>query len=96
VSGEACLICGATLERPATGRPPTYCGVPCRRAAELERGRLDRRLERLEDSAAKLRFWGTAQRQLPEVEAEIERVRARLLALLGPEEGVSPASESGG
>ena len=40
-----CLKCGAALEPRATGRPPTYCGPVCRRAAEFELRRLQRRLE---------------------------------------------------
>ena len=44
---EICRMCGATLRRPATGRPPSYCGTPCRRAAELAIKRQDRRIERL-------------------------------------------------
>jgi hypothetical protein len=31
-----CIVCGSELEQPATGRPRTYCGEPCRRAAEYE------------------------------------------------------------
>jgi hypothetical protein len=88
-----CLVCGGPLKRPAVGRPPTYCGVPCRRAGELERERLQRRLERLEDSRAQWQAWGNADDKLAIVDGHIAEAQSRLLALLGAEEGVSPASE---
>jgi uncharacterized Zn finger protein (UPF0148 family) len=44
---DTCRNCGSPLTRPATGRPPSYCGVPCRRSAELAIKRQDRRIERL-------------------------------------------------
>jgi sugar-specific transcriptional regulator TrmB len=33
----------------SVGRPPSYCSAPCRRLAEYEIRRLDRRLGRYED-----------------------------------------------
>ena len=36
----ACLMCDTPLDQPATGRPRTYCGVACRRAAEYELRRI--------------------------------------------------------
>jgi hypothetical protein len=87
-----CLICKEPLEQPTTGRPRVYCSTACRRAAELEIRRCNRRLERLEESASNLRLWGTATKQLPRVEAEIERAQARLLALLADREGLSPTA----
>lgn len=49
VEKRACLKCGATLA-PAEGpgRPSTYCGEACRRLAEFELRRLDRRLAKYE------------------------------------------------
>lgn len=44
----SCPIDGRPLTRPATGRPPTYCSVACRRVAEAELRRIDRRLATLE------------------------------------------------
>ncbi len=44
----SCLKCGSPLTKSATGRPPRYCSVACRRAAEYERKRIQRHLERLE------------------------------------------------
>ena len=43
-----CPIDARPLIRPATGRPPTFCSVACRRVAEAELRRIDRRLAGLE------------------------------------------------
>ncbi len=80
-----CRICGGPLPVGTTGRPRTYCGTPCRRSAELEIRRLDRRLGDLEERLAELRIstlhvFGDDPKRL---QAEIKRVRARLLVLLG-------------
>ena len=87
-----CLKCGEPLpERAATGRPTTYCGVPCRRAGEFEIRRLNRRLERLEETASELRHsrstirdWlgRTRQQALADTAAEIGAAEERLRALL--------------
>ena len=93
----ACLKCGGPLpERPATGRPPAYCSVACRRAAEFEIRRLNRRLETLETKASALRHgrdtgirdWQgrTPQMALADAEGEIADAEARLRALLAGEE----------
>lgn len=47
-TSPACRKCGTPLSTPLTGRPPAYCSVGCRRAAEYERKRLQRHLEQLE------------------------------------------------
>ena len=45
-----CPKCGATLPTPAaTGRPRRYCSTACRRLGEIERRRLTRILDALED-----------------------------------------------
>ncbi len=44
-----CLKCGGTVSKSKNGRPPVYCGPSCRRSAEFEIRRLDRRIARLED-----------------------------------------------
>ena len=50
-----CLKCGSNrLTKLATGRPPVYCSVACRRAAEYEIKRLQRHLARLEIEAEDL------------------------------------------
>jgi hypothetical protein len=50
VNRTACVMCGTDLEQPTTGRPRTYCGPVCRRAAEYELRRLQRQLEGAEQS----------------------------------------------
>jgi hypothetical protein len=90
-----CLICGAALEQPVTGRPPDYCGQPCRRAARYERQRLQRRLSTLEDGLSNLRALGpaaTTPAYLARLQEQIDRAQARLLALLG---GPDDAAVSG-
>jgi hypothetical protein len=75
-------------------RPPTYCWVSCRRAAEREVRRATRRLERLEDEEMQLRrqlddvddFYGERRhlrRKHRWVTAEIERLEGRLRLLFG-------------
>lgn len=81
-----CLICGADLERPPTGRPPSYCGQVCQRLAKNERRRLDRQLGNLERFTSSLRMMGGGprhfQRELTHAQAEMERIEARLRVLL--------------
>jgi hypothetical protein len=92
---RACLICGAALEQPATGRPPDYCSPACRRAARYERQRLQRRLSNLETGLANLRALGpgaTTPGYLASVQEQIDQAQARLLALLG---GPDDAAVSG-
>ena len=43
-----CRKCGTPLPEPSVGRPRTYCGVACRRAAEREIRRLDNSIAALE------------------------------------------------
>ena len=92
-----CAHCGNKLPAPAsTGRPRTFCGEACKRAAAYEITRLNRLLERLEGQLADERVTTThsdcaqysdvygrlpAQR-IDAIEAEINRTRGRLLALL--------------
>jgi hypothetical protein len=90
---SACLICGAGLEQPATGRPPDYCGPPCRSAARYERQRLQRQLGTLETGLANLRALGpgaTTPAYLARIQEQINQAQARLLVLLGgPDQAVS-------
>jgi predicted nucleic acid-binding Zn ribbon protein len=74
----ACLVCRAPLERPEMGRPPSYCSTGCRRAAEYELRRLQRRLQVLEDQAARERILGNAV-LAGRVESEVKRAELRLL-----------------
>ena len=52
--GALCPICRAPIVQPATGRPRRYCSEACRRVAEHERRRLDRRLLALESERDRL------------------------------------------
>jgi len=78
---KPCLKCGAPLTSPPTGRPPRYCSVGCRRAAEYELRRIQRHLERLERQSE----W-VARDYLKEHRAKIAQLEARLKELLEPEE----------
>ena len=79
----ACLKCSAPLEAPTTGRPPRYCTVGCRRAAEFELRRLQRHLERLERQAESP--W-LSPSGLKETQDRIAQLEVRLRLLLAPEE----------
>lgn len=46
---ENCKVCNQELTQPTKGRSRTYCNTTCRRMAEFEVRRINRRLERLED-----------------------------------------------
>lgn len=92
-----CAHCGTKLPAPAkTGRPRTFCGEPCKRAAGYEVTRINRRLEKLEQELSDERISTThsdcaqysdcygrlpAQR-IDAYELEISRTRTRLLELL--------------
>ncbi len=97
-----CPIDGTPLPPSATGRPPTYCSVGCRRTAEYELRRLDRRLGSLEvqrdtiqvrlDRYAVMPPQGTAVvategLALASVEAAIVRATDRLRELLAGGDG---------
>ncbi len=79
--------CGKSLEQPAgAGRPPTYCGTACRRAAEFEIRRLDKLLARLEDRLVDLRLRSfSIEREGVEaarITAEVELAHRRMVVLL--------------
>jgi hypothetical protein len=82
-----CRICTAPLAQKPTGRPPTYCGELCRRLAEHEVRRLQRRLTTLEADQSDARITlamastGTPERNkrhINALQAEIDLARARL------------------
>jgi len=81
-----CPIDGKALTRPASGRPPVYCSSACRRVAEAELRRLDRRLASLESErdafAVSIAAWGIAgspssKRQVAAIETAIAKATAR-------------------
>ena len=90
---DTCVKCFRPLARGPVGRPAAYCSPGCRRAAEYELRRLQRRLERLEDERERWRravagvgfFTGSpayASAMLARVEAEVAEAEARLRSLL--------------
>jgi hypothetical protein len=82
MSGAGCLKCEEPIPEPRRA-DSRYCSEACKLAAEYERRRLQRRLERLEDAAVQWRAWPDSERQLAHVQAEIVQAEARLLVLLG-------------
>lgn len=95
----ACAYCGGGVEQPSggVGRPSSYCSAGCRRAAQSERQRITRHLERLEAETLDLRhavrrggglhvavaagFQSPAER-LEDVERDVAELRGRLRELL--------------
>lgn len=81
---DKCVMCGRALTQPSTGRPRRYCSTGCRRAADLEVRRLDRRLDQLEQRLqwANLNFWETGKDEIEKIEQLIDLIKRRLIALL--------------
>lgn len=82
-----CPFCAGELPTGARrGRPKTYCSAACRRSAELEIRRIDRRLAALEGSLSYERQSPLAgltyDMTIAPIEEEIARQRKRLLELL--------------
>jgi hypothetical protein len=86
---KRCKKCLRPLpDQPATGRPKSYCGPACRRAAQSDIGRVNHLIDTLEDSLAHFRS-GLATSffyDIPTIENELERQRNRLHELLEPDE----------
>ena len=89
-----CATCQASLTQPATGRPRVFCSVPCRRVAESEVRRIERRLEQLDDylTTAGRTAWAFTPRQheadMAHTRRQIEDAVARqreLFARLAPD-----------
>jgi hypothetical protein len=86
----SCLVCGAELEQPATGRPPSYCSPVHRRAAEYELRRVQSLLTQAEKASQRARAaqatntWdkSSARASVKFWTAEVNRLQLRLLALL--------------
>jgi len=89
-----CVKCGTGVEQPTTGRPRSYCGPVCRRAAEFKLRRLQRRLEAAEQSVLMARRTpefgpGSPQhhrRQLAFAEGHLAGLEERLRTLLSDPE----------
>ena len=84
---NTCAFCGDELPPPAeTGRPRTFCGETCKRAAAYEITRINRRLEKLEDNLSSQRVfceqWGSPKSVITIIENELTLTRKRLLELL--------------
>jgi hypothetical protein len=87
-----CVKCGQSFETKATtGRPPSYCSTACRRSAEYELGRINRRLasleDRLESEKLSLRKGGDAEERrrgerIAALEAMITETEIRFKQLL--------------
>ncbi len=81
-----CPIDGNTLTRPATGRPSLYCSVACRRVAEAELRRLDRRLASLEAERDKVSLDGAMGYDYPTADQYRRRQAAIETAIAGATE----------
>ncbi len=88
-----CVMCGGELPEPAsTGRPRSYCSMPCKRAAEYELRRAQSLLLSAERSEARERSlalgvdhsWkGQRHKDAAKFWAgEVERLQGRLVVLL--------------
>lgn len=82
-----CLKCGKSLDEASDkGRPPAYCSLSCRRAAEMEIRRADKRLEALEVDAQNIRLgrmMDLGGKEEGKIVDEIKLIEARLKLLLG-------------
>lgn len=92
---QECAICQAELEQSKTGRPKQYCSTGCRRMAEREIKRLEKRIAELEGDLMRFRCLkpdemlcgGKAVDVIARHEAELKRQNDRFRLLLsGPEE----------
>lgn len=82
---DRCPIDGNALTRPATGRPPLYCSVACRRVAEAELRRLDRRLASLEAERDRIALDGVTY-NYPSADMNRRRLAAIETAIAGATE----------
>jgi len=93
-TATSCRKCGTSLPQPSIGRPRTYCGVGCRRAAEREVRRLDNSIAALEGRQLSHResvAFGNGRSEYHEakiahLDAEIATAEARMRELLNTEE----------
>ncbi len=82
---DRCPIDGNALTPPATGRPPLYCSVACRRVAEAELRRIDRRLASLEAERDRVTLDG-ASYNYPTAAQNARRLAAIETAIAGATE----------
>ena len=93
---SACVICQIPIETKAkTGRQKQYCSEPCRRMAEREVKRIEKRIGELEEDLMRFRCFspntmlaaGRVVEVIPRYEAELKNQNDRFRLLLsGPEE----------
>ncbi len=90
---KVCKSCGLSLPVNKAGRPSEYCSTGCRRAAEFEIRRVNRRLESLETSLSSMRInprdaltdmieGRTHAERVAAVQAELDLLKARFRVLL--------------
>lgn len=83
---DRCPIDGKPLTRPKTGRPPLYCSVACRRVAEAELRRVDRRIASLEADRDRAILDGATGYTYPSPEMNRRRLAAIETAIAGATE----------
>ena len=86
-----CAICSQTFETTAkTGRPKDYCSIACRRMAEREIKRLEKRIAELEEDLMRYRCFdpstmlssGKVSEVIVRYEAELKNQNDRFRLLL--------------
>src|SRR5213593_2867940 len=92
---QACLKCDQPLPvgTGRRGRPASYCSPACRRAAEYELRRIQRALEHVELLLRSVRmgFMQHLRENVPAMEAERDRLEARLRELLAAQRKRPPS-----
>ncbi|MGH8659840.1 MAG: hypothetical protein ACREV4_15545 [Gammaproteobacteria bacterium] len=105
MSELACRSCGALLAKPKAGQRQFYCSAGCRKSAEYEIRRVNRRLESLETSLSSMRInprdeflemidGRTHSERVAAVEAELAILKARFRELL--DDGPTPERRAAG
>lgn len=83
-SARPCPVCGGPVpEQDSAGPPRRFCTKSCQRAAALERGRINRRLSKLEETHDRYKRGSTWERsRAPHYAEQIAELKGRLLELL--------------
>ena len=92
---KICLICKKPIEQKTTGRPKEYCSTGCRRMAEREILRIEKRISDLEKRLMTLRTVkagtrlasGTVEDEIKLVDDELQNQNDRFKALLETDTG---------